>query len=220
MLVSQFPPQNMTTIIDALNWRYATKKFDPTKKVSDSDMEEILEAGRLAPSSYGLQPWTFVVVTDPAVRAELRKEAWDQTQITDASALIVLCAKTSLSTEYVGEFIHQIATARGQEVAELNGYKDMVSASIDRQNPQELISWNQKQTYIALGFLIETASLKQIDTCPMEGFSAEGFDRVLGLKEKGLTATVLCAVGYRAADDPYAKNAKARFSKERVVMRV
>lgn len=210
----------MSQILDSLKWRYATKKFDPTKKIPDADVNELLEALRLAPSSYGLQPWTFLVITNDTIRKELRKEAWDQSQITDASHLIVLCAKTALDPAYVDHFIESHAKNAGSGAEAFAGLKKMVSSSIGGRSPEEMLQWNQKQVYIALGMLLETASLKQIDNCPMEGFSAEGFDRILGLKEKGLTATVVCALGYRNPDDEHAKHPKMRFPTEEVIVKI
>lgn len=210
----------MSALTEALNWRYATKKFDANKTLSDADLQELLDVLRLSPSSYGIQPWTFVVVSDPAIRAELRKAAWDQSQVTDASHLIVLCAKKNLVKEDLDAYINDMATTRGISAEGLSGFHDMMTGSIGRHSAEGLTAWNQKQVYIALGMLLLAAAEKKIDTCPMEGFVPAEFDRILGLTEQGLTATVLCPVGYRAADDASAAYAKVRFAKDKIVKHI
>lgn len=201
----------MTNTIEALKWRYATKKFDAKKKVSDADLNELLEALRLSPSSYGLQPWKFIVITNPELRKNLREHAWNQPQITDASHLIVLATRTDVDEKYVKQYVNEIAKQRGVPVDSLQGYQDMMTGDVKNRSKEAIVEWSKHQTYIALGFLLETAALKQIDACPMEGFDKVKFDEILDLKKKNLTATVLCSVGYRAADDAYAQNAKVRF---------
>lgn len=206
-------------IIDALQWRYATKKFDPSKKVSESDLHELLEAARLAPSSYGLQPWGFVVVTDPALRKQLRAHAWDQAQVEDASHLIVLCARTDVDETFVKRYVESIAKTRNVPVESLKGYEDMMQGFVKGETPESMVAWAQRQVYLALGVLLESAALKRIDACPMEGFVPEKFNEVLGLKKHNLTATVLCTLGYRAADDHAAKHMKVRFPAGDVVLK-
>jgi len=207
----------MAEIIKALNWRYATKKFDTAKKVSDNDINELLEAARLAPSSYGLQPWTFVVVTNPELRKKLREHAWNQPQITDASHLIVLATRTDVDEDYVKRYVEEIAKERKVAVDSLKAYQDMMTGDVKTRSKNAIVDWSKHQTYIALGFLLFAAAQKRIDTCPMEGFDPAKFDEILGLKEKHLASTVLCTIGYRA-DDPAAANVKVRFSKSDVVI--
>jgi nitroreductase len=200
----------MTEIIKALNWRYATKKFDPSKKVSEEDLNELLESARLAPSSYGLQPWKFVVVTNPDLRKKLREHAWGQPQITDASHLIVLAARTDVDEKYIKEYVAEIAKQRSVPVESVKGYEDMMIGDLTQRPKDALLDWSKRQTYIALGFLLFAAALKRIDACPMEGFDPAKFDELLGLKKKNLTSVALCPVGYRA-DDPASKSVKVRF---------
>ena len=206
-------------IIEALQWRYATKKFDPAKKVSENDVQELLEAARLAPSSYGLQPWGFVVVTDPAVRKRLRAHAWNQPQVEDASHLIVLCARTDIDAKYVKRFVQSIAKARGVPEESLKNYEGIMLDFVKNTPPGDLISWAKHQVYLALGILLESAALKRIDACPMEGFDAKQFDDILGLAQHNLTAAALCAIGYRAPDDHAAALAKVRFAASDVVLK-
>jgi len=203
---------------DVLNWRYATKKFDSTKAVSEANLEALLDALRLSPSSFGLQPWKFIVVKDKNLRQELRKHAWNQPQVTEASHLIILCVKTSMDTEYVKDFIQRTAKTRGITADALASYQDIILGFIKEHKTEDLANWMTNQVYIALGVLLSECAHLQIDGCPMEGFDAPKFDEILKLKNLGLRAAVLCPVGYRAADDSYAKLAKIRFAENEVVI--
>ncbi len=204
----------MSTYTDNLQWRYATKKFDPSKKLTPEQLDELLEIARLSASSYGLQPYKFLVITNPELRVKLREAAWGQSQVTDASHLIVLCARKTIDSAYVGHYIDLIAKTRGIPAENLKTFHDMMAASIEHQTPADLEAWDKKQTYIALGFLLSGAAQMQIDGCPMEGFDAAKFDEILELGKQGLTATALCTLGFRAADDNAAKDKKVRFPKE------
>lgn len=210
----------MSAITDALSWRYATKKFNPTKKISDADLDELLEVLRLSPSSYGLQPWTFIIVNDPDTRTKLRAHSWDQSQITDASHMIVLCAKTSLTEHDVDTYIGEIVRTRGATREDLEPYRQMMLGPIKRLDAKAITDWNKNQVYIALGQLLTAAAIKKIDACPMEGFDAGKYDDILGLSSQGLTAAVVCVVGYRAEDDTHASMAKVRFPKDKIVKTV
>lgn len=203
---------------DHLNWRYATKKFDPTKILSSQEIEGLLEALRLAPSSFGLQPWKFVVVKDKALRSEIRKNAWDQPQVTDASHLIVLCSIKQMDEGYVKNFTKQIAAARGMSVESLAGYEGMMLGSLKAKGPLDLVSWMKHQVYIALGFLLSECALKRIDACPMEGFDSKKVDEILGLSGQGLESVVMCPVGHRAKDDHYADLPKVRLSMHEAIL--
>lgn len=205
------------TLIPALEWRYATKAFDPTKKIPDADLGELLEALRLAPSSYGLQPWHFIVVTNPELRQKLSGHAWNQAQITDASHLIVLCARRTLTPEYVEEYLASMAAQRGVSVEALAGFRDMLMNTVSGRTEDGLKEWSARQVYIALGFLLAAAAEKQIDSCPMEGFDAAGFEMELGLKDTPWHPVVLCPVGYRLPDDKHAHTKKVRFPAETVI---
>jgi nitroreductase len=204
-------------IIDALQWRYATKKFDTAKHLTEAQLHTALEALRLSPSSYGLQPWTFIVTKDPAVREAIRQHAWDQAQVTDASHLIVLCGKNTLTEEDVDAYVADIAQSRGVPVGSIAGYREMMVASIKRQTPEGLRAWIDKQVYIALGVLLASCASERIDACPMEGFDATQVDALLKLSDRGIHSVVLCPVGFRAADDATAAHHKVRFAREKVV---
>ena len=203
-------------IAESMRWRCAIKKFDPSKKISKADFDDILESLRLAPSSFGLQPWKFIVIGDKKIREELRKSAWDQAQITDAEYLIVLCARTDLDEDYVEKFIRRVSNIRGTTLESLENYKKMLLNPIKNLSKEQLIEWSKKQVYIALGVLLTVAAEKNIDACPMEGFDSKKFDEILKLSEKGLTATVLCPIGYRSSEDKYSNEKKVRFEQKEV----
>lgn len=201
-------------ILAKLNTRYATKVFDSTKKVSEADMEKLLEAIRLSASSYGLQPYKVLVVEDPKIRAELRKVAWDQPQITDASALLVFAVNNETNAKSVDDFISLIAQTRNLSKESLEGYNNMMTGSLQNLNKEQVETWVSKQAYIALGFGLVSAAVLGIDTCPMEGFSGDDFDRILNLNKRGLKSKVIMAVGYRSEEDKYQHLAKVRQKKE------
>jgi nitroreductase len=201
-------------IISKLNFRYATKVFDPTKKVSEADMEKLLEAIRLSASSFGLQPYKVLVVEDPKIRAELRKVAWDQPQITDASALFVFAVKYETNGSTVDEFVNLIAKTRNQSNESLEGYSDVMKGSLQNMSQEQVETWVSKQAYIALGFGLVTAAVLGLDACPMEGFSAPDFDKILDVNKLGLKSKVIMAVGYRSGEDKYQHLAKVRQKKE------
>ncbi|WP_192901979.1 nitroreductase family protein [Mucilaginibacter psychrotolerans] len=198
------------SLTDQLKWRYATKKFDSTKRLSAEQLDYLLEAIQLAPSSYGLQHYKVIVVENPEVRAKLREAAYGQPQVTDASQLIVFAAETNIDEAYVKSFVDLVAETRNVSRESLAGLEGMVLGGIANRTPEQLLLWAQKQAYIALGILLAAVAAEGIDAVPMEGFDPAKFDEILGLKEKGLTATVIAAVGFRAEDDAYSKLVKVR----------
>lgn len=205
-------------IVQSLDWRYATKKFDSAKKVSDADLRVILESARLAPSSFGLQPWKFVVVNDPLLRESMKSASYGQAQVTDASHIVVVCVRTDVDEKYVCKYIEKLAKVRRLTLEQLKGFEDMLLGFLKAMpNTQTVIDWSSRQVYIALGFMLETAALKHIDACPMEGFDSLQVDEVLGLKKQNLHALAFLTLGYRL-DDPDALNAKVRFDKEEVIV--
>ncbi|EHQ27269.1 NAD(P)H-dependent oxidoreductase [Mucilaginibacter paludis] len=198
------------SLIEKLNWRYATKKFDHTKKLSAEQLESLLSAVQLAPSSMGLQPYRILVVEDAEIREQLREAGYGQQQITQASQLIVFAAETNLDEDFGKKYIDRIAEVREIGREHLAAFEQMVLASVNGQGEGEKIVWAHKQAYIALGVLLTAAADMNIDACPMEGFLAGKFDEILGLKEKGLTTSVIATIGFRAEDDSYSKLAKVR----------
>jgi nitroreductase len=201
------------SIIEQLNKRYATKQFDATKKLSAENLSTLLEAIRLSASSYGLQAYKVVVVENDEIRKQLRSVSWDQPQITDASQLLVFTIETDADESTVDRFVENIAKTRKMDTKDLGGYSDMMKSTFGR--PQEAVqNWLTHQAYIGLGFGLVAAASLNIDGCPMEGFDAEKYDKILGLKEKKLHSVVLLAVGYRSSNDGYQHLAKVRRSKE------
>jgi nitroreductase len=208
----------MNSIIKALNWRYATKAYDTSKKLDDKDVNTIIESGILAPSSYGLEPYRFVLVKDPAIRAKLREAAWGQPQITDASHLVVLSVRTDVDEKYVDAYMDLISKERGVAVDSLKGFADMIKGTISKLSKDQVIEWNKRQAYIALGTMLTTSALAGIDSTPMEGFDPSAFDSILGLKDSNLTTAVVMALGIRSKDDSYSTLKKVRFTKEEMVI--
>lgn len=208
-------------LLQALNWRYATKTFDATKKVPEDVFAQIMEATRLAPSSFGLELWKFVVVDNAELRAKVREVSWNQAQVTDASHLVVLCRQADVTPADVDAFIARTASARGlTDLSVLDGYKQMILGTVNSLDASNKASWMSKQVYLALGFMIAEASELGVDTCPMEGFDSAKVDAILGLEAMGFNSVVLCPVGYRSAEDKYAELAKVRRSKEEVLVRL
>ncbi|MBU2018026.1 MAG: NAD(P)H-dependent oxidoreductase [Bacteroidetes bacterium] len=202
-----------SNIIEAMEWRYATKSYDTSKTIEDEKLDILLESVRLAPSSYGLQPYKIFVIKNSELRNHLKPAAYNQSQITEASALIVFAAKTNISSEYVSDYISNIATTRGVEKSEVQGFGDYINSTISDFSDDQFTAWNSKQAYIALGVLLQTAAELRVDATPMEGFSAEKFDEILSLKEQGLTTAVIAAIGYRSNEDTMQFADKVRLSK-------
>lgn len=216
------PSHAAAEVVAALNWRYATKKFDPARKIPDATWSALEQAAILAPSSYGLQPWKFVVVNDPALRAKLREVSWNQPQITDASHLIVFCRRTGMVAADVHRYAERISQVRGVPVAAFQGYVDMMLGTVNKfpaDSPQPEV-WNSRQVYLALGCFLTAAAMMGIDVCPMEGFDGEKYDEMLKLKGTGYAATVIATAGYRAADDSMAGFKKVRFDRSDVVQHI
>ncbi len=207
-------------VIDALKWRYATKKFDPSRKIPDSVWSKLEESLRLSPSSFGMQPYRFVVVTDPAIKQELVGVAWNQRQIADCSHLVVFSRLKELNLEHVNRFVDIIAETRQAPKESLQALKDMMTGFVKNLSQEQLADWMAKQAYIALGNLMTVASTLQVDNCPMEGFVKEEFDRILDLPAKGCNSVVICALGYRAADDKYKDLAKVRFPSNELFIKI
>lgn len=205
-------------IVKALNWRYAVRSFDTTKKISEQDLETILEAGRLAPSSFGLQPWKFAIVENPEKRARIQAAAWDQAQVTQASHLLVVLAKTDMDAAYIEQYVKDVATTRGIPMEALKGYHDMMNGAILPRSLERKMEWMAHQAYIPVGMMLETAALLNIDAAPMEGFTPEEVNKILDIP--GYTACVLLCVGYRSPEDKAAGYTKVRMSKEQAIVRI
>ncbi|HEY9826294.1 MAG TPA: NAD(P)H-dependent oxidoreductase [Stenomitos sp.] len=205
-------PISTETLTDALQWRYATKQFDPTKTISDEVWSTLADALVLTPSSYGLQPWKFLVVTSPELKAQLKPFSWNQSQVTDCSHYVVFTIKKNLTADHVDHFVARMAEVRQTPVESLTPYRNMmVSDVINGPRSFNVNDWATRQVYIALGNFMTSAALLGVDTCPMEGIEPVNYDKVLGLHSSGFTTVVSCAAGYRAETDKYAELAKVRF---------
>ncbi len=202
-------------VIDRLNWRYATKKFDPTKKIPEKLWQVLEQSLVLAPSSFGLQPWKFIVVRNPEIRSKLVEHSWGQTQVVDASHLVILAVKKDIEEADVDEYIKRISEVRQTPVENLQGFSNKIKDFL--KQPIDLKAWSSKQVYIALSQFMTCAAMLEIDTCPMEGFIPAKYDEVLGLTGTDYASVVVCPTGYRAADDKYATLPKVRYPNEKVL---
>ncbi len=200
----------MNTYIENLQWRYATKKFDATKKIADEDLKNLLESMRLTASSYGLQPYHIFVITDPEIRKKLQPVSWGQTQIVDASHLVVIANKTQVDANWIDGYLTNVSETRNIPLEALNAYADFMKSKVLALSPEEQDVWASKQNYLVLGNLLSAAAELKIDTCPMEGFEAEAYNDILGLSKKGLNASLVAAIGYRSSEDETQHYAKVR----------
>lgn len=199
--------------IENLNWRYATKKFDADKDVNQEDFEKLLESIRLSASSYGLQPYEILIIKDEKTREELKKAAWNQAQITDSSFLVVFANYRKMTQQHLDDYLDNISETRDIEREKLKGMEEMIQNTVLSFDEEQQRIWASKQTYIALGNLLSAAAEFKIDTCPMEGFNNQEFDKILGLEEKNLTSSVIAAVGIRSGEDAMQYQEKVRKSK-------
>lgn len=205
-------------LLEALNWRYAAKKFDADKKIPAQTWTALEQALVLSPSSFGIQPWKFIVVTDAAVKAKLVPISWGQTQPLECSHHVVFAVRKGLGEADLDRYLARTAEVRGVAVQSLAGFKQMMLGSLNKAAAAgTLDTWQTHQIYIALGQFMASAALLGVDTCPMEGIEPGQYDEVLGLVGAGYATVVACAAGYRATDDKYATLPKVRFSVADVV---
>jgi nitroreductase len=198
--------------LEQLNWRYATKQFDPTKQIPIDTWHTLEQSMVLSPSSFGLQPWKFFVVRNPNLREQLVEHSWGQKQVAEASHLVVFAIRHNLDAAYVDRYVARMAEVQQVSVDTLQGYGNLVKGTIDRlATPSAVDAWSTRQVYIALGQFMTTAAMLEIDTCPIEGFVPPKYDEILGLTAQGYASVVVCAAGYRSADDKYAAKPKVRF---------
>lgn len=211
-------PENLLT---QLNWRYATKQFDPQLKIAPQTWAALEETLLLTPSSFGLQPWKFLVVTDAATRERLVPVSWGQRQVADASHLVVFAVKRNFGEADIDAYLNRIVDVRGTSRESLSGYRGMMVGNlIQNRDEAGRKNWATNQTYIALGNFLTSAALLGVDACPLEGIEPLKYDELLGLKEQGLMTVVAAAAGYRAAGDKYASARKVRFPKSAVLAEI
>lgn len=210
-------------LLEALHWRYAVKKFDPSRKIP-ADIWSVLEQALvLSPSSFGLQPWKFVVITDPELKARLVAASWGQKQPADCSHHVVFAAKDNPGKPDVDRFLARSAEVQGVDASSFDGYKRVmygfVEGAVQARGEEALNHWAALQVYIALGGFMTAAAALGVDVCPMEGIAPAEYDAALGLQEIGYRTIVCAAAGYRASDDKYATSPKVRYPLEEVIMR-
>ena len=191
----------MNTYIKQLNWRYATKKFDATKKISTQDLNTLKEAIKLSASSYGLQPYKVLIIEDEKTRESLKVASWNQPQITEASHMFVLANIIDADDTLVDDYIMNVSETRGVTKENLESYSNMMKSNVIALPNEAKNIWTAKQAYIALGNLLSAAAILEIDACPMEGFDSPAYNSILGLDQQNLNAAVVVTLGYRAEDD-------------------
>lgn len=208
-------------LLETLRWRYAVKQFDAARKIPAATWSALEEALVLSPSSYGLQPWRFLVVGSPEIRAKLRPVSWNQSQVTDASHYVVFAAKLSVSEADVDAFVRRMAEVRGVTTESIDFYRKMMVGNVAKgMDAQTQRYWTALQTYIAAGNFMTSAAVLGIDTCPIEGLDPAAYDEILGLPAQGYRTLCACAAGYRAATDKYASAPKVRFATSDVVKHI
>lgn len=202
----------MSNYTKHLQWRYAVKKFDSSKIVSDENIAKLLEATQLSASSFGLQPYQIFVISDKETREKLLPATWGQKQVVDASHLIVFANKTTFGEELVDDYLKNVAQTRGLDLEDLKGYGDFMKSKLNILSDDEKANWAIKQVYLAFGNFLSAAASLKIDTCPMEGFESQPYNEILGLTEKHLNAAVIATVGYRSKEDKTQDYLKVRKS--------
>ena len=200
----------MPNFIENQKWRYATKKFDASKKVSASDLETLKEAIQLSTSSYGLQLYKVFIIENPEVRSQLQPASWGQSQIIEASHLFVFANIVDVQENHIDAYVQNFANTRGLTVEDLKGYSDFMKSKIVPLPVEQKAVWTSKQTYLALGNLLNAAAELKIDVTPMEGFEPEKYNEILGLDKLGLNASLVAAIGYRHEEDATQHYAKVR----------
>ncbi len=203
-------------LVNNLQWRYATKKFDPTRKIPDPIWSALEDSLVLAPSSFGLQPWKFFVIQDQNLRQQLLPHSYNQTQVVEASHLVVFAIKTQLDVAYADRYLERMAEVQGVPIDTLAGFGNMLKGFLEKP-PLSLDEWAVRQVYIALGQFMASAAMVGVDTCPMEGFIPAKYDEILGLPQQGYRSVVLCPAGYRDPSDKHASRPKVRFPKSMMV---
>jgi nitroreductase len=207
------------SLLDSLKWRYAVKRMNGNK-IPEATLNSILEATKLAPSSFGLTPYNIIVIEDEATRKKLQPHFYNQPQVGESSALVIFATWNSITEKEVAAYMQEIAEERGVPVDSLNDFASYINGSIKNLTAEQLQIWAAKQTYIALGFALVAAATEEIDATPMEGFKPDAVDEALGLKELGLHSAVAVTLGYRDAVNDYLSGAKkVRRASEKLIIR-
>jgi nitroreductase len=214
-------PISQNILTEALQWRYATKKFDATRKIPSEEWAALEESMVLAPSSFGLQPWRFIVVKNRELLEKFPAISWGQTQPVDCSHYVVFASRKDMAVGDVDRFVARIAEVRGVSTESLEGYRGFMMGSYKAALENGTLNdWCARQVYIAIGQAMTAAALLGIDTCPMEGIEAAKYDALLGLDAEGYTSVCSVAFGYRSVEDKYAALPKVRYAHDAVIKHV
>lgn len=212
--------ERLMQLLDSLRWRYATKQFDTEKELNDQQLDGLLEAANLAATSYGLQPFKFVVINDQEILDRLVASSYGQTQIAEASHVIVIATRTDVDADYISKYVDLMESERGLPGGALDQYKSVMTGSITKMDDDALNIWATKQAYIALGTLLAACADAKIDACPMEGIVASEYDEHLGLAKMNLRTAVAVPVGFRAKEDAHQTYKKVRQPLSEIVVKV
>lgn len=207
-------------IIESLKWRYATKKFDSNKILSEEQLNSLVDAFNLTATSYGLQPLKLVIIHNKEVQKELRNHSYNQQQVEQASHVLVICVETKIDTAYIKRHFQREMEVRGTDYEVLKSFESFLIDDFGKKTEEEIVTWATKQAYIALGTLLTVCAEKRIDSCPMEGFIPSEYDRILNLNERGLKSVLVLPVGMRADDDMFADFQKVRKETKEIVINV
>ena len=201
---------NDTNIIKHLEWRYAVKKFDTEKMLSKEKIDILKQAFNLTATSYGLQPIKMVVIQNKELQKRLVSFSMNQQQVSQASHILVLCIEKKIDAKYIAKYFEKVKYVRGTSDNILEPFKDSLVTSFSNKDISEIQEWSKNQAYLAMGNLLTICALEKIDSCPMEGFSPEGYDQLLRLEENGLTSVLVLPIGFRAEDDVFSSFKKVR----------
>tara|TARA_R110002050_G_scaffold56512_1_gene126921 strand:+ start:625 stop:1257 length:633 start_codon:yes stop_codon:yes gene_type:complete len=202
----------MTDSIKQLRWRYAVKKFDATKELPQTKLHILKQAFNLTATSYGLQPIKLVVVKNKPLQEKLVKSSYGQQQVAQASHVLVFCIETQIDEQYIANYFSRVQDIRNTSDEILHPFKSALVQNFSKKNVDEVNAWALNQAYLAMGNLMTICAIEEIDACPMEGFIAADFDKILNLKSKNLASVLVMPVGYRADDDLFSTFAKVRKS--------
>lgn len=205
---------------EVLQWRYSVKEFDRNQKINESDWSLIEKTMQFAPSSYGLQPWKFIVVNDENIKEKLKKFTVNPIQIQTCSHLVVFCVLKNMDESYVSSWIDRVALERNTSVEALQTYKSLINKSLQGRTMEENFYWNKAQVYLALGFTLHAAASMKIDSCPIEGINIQSYNQILDIEKQGYSAALIAAFGYRWKNDKHSNWPKARFSQNDVIIRI
>lgn len=210
----------MRDIIEKLEWRYAVKKFDPERLLPVEEIEILKKAFNLTATSYGLQPIKMAVVCNKPLQSQLLPFSYNQQQVVQASHLLVLCIEKKIDSNYITSYFKRVQQVRGTSEEILNPFREELVKQFAGRNSAEIEEWARNQAYLALGNLLTICAIRNIDSCPMEGFVPAGYDELLGLGKLGLTSVLVLPVGYRAGDDRFSGFKKVRRPMEKSIIEI